>query len=291
MTIRALREGRSAMPDIKKFACAVLISSLFLSFPARAGEGADEITLEDVDINKDGAVSSDEAKAYLEKLNAEYALERQRLEHEKQENERRQNKQVKAAEAITFHPADINKDGVISPDEHAAYLAKANPAPVKKVETDKLPAKKEEIPEFLQKKYDKRLKEMAPHDANQDGILQAEELEKKIVTDFGNTDTNKDGILSPDEMAAFRQKIKEESLKTYGSKNWANQHAMKFKNYYKQADKNEDDKVSQEEYEAYFRGRYGKFDRDGDGIVNESEYRSDFEKLPRSYKRKKEDKP
>tara|TARA_R110002072_G_scaffold107003_7_gene233299 strand:- start:1737 stop:1928 length:192 start_codon:yes stop_codon:yes gene_type:complete len=60
---------------------------------------------------------------------------------------------------------------------------------------------------------------------------------------------------------------------------------MKVKSQLKNADKNDDRKVSREEYEAYYGGRYNTYDRNGDGIITEKEYRSDFEKLPSRYRR------
>ena len=143
----------------------------------------------------------------------------------------------------------------------------------------------EEIPPQLQKKYDRRLEEMKPLDANQDGVLQAEELERKSKMSFGVADTDKDGILSKKEIEAAQESTKEKSKDKYDSKNIANRHAMKVKSQLKNADKNDDGKVSQEEYESYYGARHKTYDRNGDGIITEKEYRSDLEKLPGSYRK------
>lgn len=264
--------------------CTLIVLAIFFQYPASAEENIG-IKLEDVDTNQDGTVSSEEASSYLDKLDAEY---KRKLEELKRlENERLKNAKI----PVLFNPADFNKDGVVSPEEQERYLALSKPVPKDTPEektTTKQMALEEDVPEFLEKKYTKRLNEMAPNDLNKDGVLQAEELAKKVESDFANADRDEDGVLSPDEMELFRQQIKEQSLKAYDSKSQANQDSMKFKNYYQQADKNDDDIVSQEEYEAYFKGRYQKFDRDGDGIISQGEYRSDFEKLPWTYRRDKQ---
>ncbi|MBK7361482.1 MAG: hypothetical protein IPJ01_03990 [Micavibrio sp.] len=64
--------------------------------------------------------------------------------------------------------------------------------------------------------------------------------------------------------------------------------AKRLENRYQNADTNEDGKISEQEYNAYFGGRYQKFDRDGDGVISEKEYRSDSEKMPRSYSKESE---
>lgn len=143
----------------------------------------------------------------------------------------------------------------------------------------------DEVPENIQKRYDRRLEEMKMLDTNQDGILQTEELKQKSSASFNGADTDKDGVLSKKEIEAAQENAKKKSKEKYDSKNLANRHAMKVKSQLKNADKNDDGKVSREEYEAYYGARYGTYDRDGDGIVTEKEYRRDTEKLPGSYRR------
>tara|TARA_R110001592_G_scaffold31482_1_gene110934 strand:+ start:9754 stop:10278 length:525 start_codon:yes stop_codon:yes gene_type:complete len=143
----------------------------------------------------------------------------------------------------------------------------------------------DEVPAHIQRKYDRRLEEMKTLDTNQDGILQTDELKQKSKTSFNGADTDKDGILSKKEIEAARENTKKKSKEKYDSKNLANRHAMKTKVQLKNADKNDDGKVSQEEYEAYYGARHNIFDRDGDGVVTEKEYRSDLEKLPGSYRK------
>lgn len=142
----------------------------------------------------------------------------------------------------------------------------------------------DEIPPQLQKKYDRRLEEMKALDTNQDGILQTEELGEKPKASFDAADTDKDGVLSRKEIEAARESTKTKSKEKYGSKNIANNHAAKIKSQLKNADTNDDGKVSAEEYEAYYGAKYGTYDRDGDGVVTEKEYRTDLEKLPGAYR-------
>lgn len=276
-----------------------------LLFPAHSSAGSEkepssfvqnsaidpEITLEEVDISKDGKVSPEESKAYLQKLEANYNLELQ-----KQKDLARQ--ATEAAEAQkpkpVIDPTDANRDGVVSLEEMNAYLEsiKNNIVKSPKVTAENTPDKKEaekdkDIPANLQKKYDKRLEQMNPLDANKDGKLQVDELSASAGSKFDSADTNKDGILSPDELSASQQRIKSESLKEAENESLANSRAMKFKSHYKRADEDDDGQVSKEEYNSYFSGRYQTFDRDGDGVITEKEYRSDHEKLPSSYRKKK----
>lgn len=143
----------------------------------------------------------------------------------------------------------------------------------------------DKIPKHIQEKYDRRLDEMKTLDLNKDGMLQVKELMQKPKSSFNNADTDKDGILFKKEIEAIQETTKDRSKEKYGSKSIANRHAMKIKNRLKNADRNDDDKVSLEEYENYFKARYGSYDRDGDGVISKKEYRRDTEKLPGSYRR------
>lgn len=149
---------------------------------------------------------------------------------------------------------------------------------------------KKEVPEYLQKKYDRRTEEMEAFDKNKDGILQAEELQGSTKTKFDSADTNKDGILSPEETAASLEKFKTQKVDSYGEAA-VKQQANRMKNRFKNADENEDGTVSKEEYGAYMAKHQQNFDRNGDGIISKDEYRMDGEKLPSSYRNppKKED--
>jgi Ca2+-binding EF-hand superfamily protein len=149
---------------------------------------------------------------------------------------------------------------------------------------------RKEIPEYLQKKYDRRAEEMKGFDKNKDGILQAGELQGSVQTKFSAADTNKDGILSPEETAASLEKFKTQKTGSYGEA-VAKQQANRMKNRFNNADANRDGQVSKEEYSAYMAKHQQNFDRNGDGVISEEEYRTDGEKLPSSYMKppKKED--
>jgi Ca2+-binding EF-hand superfamily protein len=265
------------------------------SFLALSSESDPEITLEEVDISKDGKVSPEESKAYLQKLDSDYNLEIQK----QKDLARQATEAAEAAEAQkpkpVIDPADANRDGTVSPEEMNAYLEsiKSNIAGSPKITaentTDKKEAEKDkDVPANLQKKYDKRLEQMNPLDTNQDGKLQVDELSASTGSKFDSADTNKDGILSSGELSASQQKIRSESLKEAENESLANSRAMKFKSHYKRADEDDDGQVSKEEYNSYFGGRYQTFDRDGDGVITEKEYRGDLEKLPSSYRKNKE---
>ena len=144
------------------------------------------------------------------------------------------------------------------------------------------------IPPALQKKYDLRQQEMNSLDLNKDGILQAKELRKKPQETFDSKDINKDGILSADEINAIQQDIQKKSS-IENNDNVAKKQAMKAKIQLKNADRNEDGIVSQQEYESYYGQRYQNFDQDGDGVVTEKEYRTDLEKLPSAYRKDSKD--
>lgn len=149
---------------------------------------------------------------------------------------------------------------------------------------------KKEVPEYLQKKYDRRTEEMKAFDKNKDGILQANELQGSTQTKFDAADTNKDGILSAEETAASLEKFKSQKVESYGEAG-VKQQANRMKNRFNNADANEDGQVSKEEYAAYMAKHQQNFDRNGDGVISKEEYRMDGEKLPSSYRNppKKED--
>lgn len=54
-------------------------------------------------------------------------------------------------------------------------------------------------------------------------------------------------------------------------------------NKYKNADANNDGKISKSEYESHMGQQHKTFDRNGDGIISKEEYRSDGEKQPSYY--------
>ncbi len=141
----------------------------------------------------------------------------------------------------------------------------------------------DEIPASLQKKYERRLEEMKAFDKNNDGVLQAEELQGSVETKFDAADINQDGVVSPEEREAAIGSFKDGAQETY--KATADKRSRRLENRYNDADANEDGQVSEKEYNDYFGGRYLNFDRNGDGVITEKEYRSDTEKVPRSYMR------
>ena len=143
---------------------------------------------------------------------------------------------------------------------------------------------KKEVPEFLQKKYDRRVEDMKRFDKNKDGILQADELRESSAAKFDAADTNKDGIISEQERAASLEKFKSQTTDSYGealSKSQAN----RIKNRYKNADANDDGNISKEEYQSYMGNHQMNFDRNGDGVISKEEYRMDGEKRPSAYQR------
>lgn len=287
----------------KQFFAAIFLAAVILSPHSSAGSEGEppslvqnstpdpEITLEEVDISKDGIVSPEEASTYLQKLESDYNREIQ-----KQKALARQVAEATEAQKIkpAMDPADFNGDGMVSPEEMNAYLKgiKNNIAKSPKVTPENKADKKEvekdkDVPANLQKKYDKRLEQMNPLDTNKDGKLQVEELSASTGSKFDSADANKDGILSPDELSASQKNVRSESLKETENESLANSRAMKFKSHYKRADENDDGQVSKEEYNSYFGDRYHTFDRDNDGVITEKEYRGDSEKLPSSYRKKK----
>lgn len=146
---------------------------------------------------------------------------------------------------------------------------------------------KKEIPEYIKKKQERRVQDIKQFDTNKDGVLQPGELKKSNVTKFDAADTNKDGILSREEIDSSLGKFKEEKAGIYGK--GVNSNTNRLKNRYNNADKNDDRKVSKEEYESYMSKHQENFDRNGDGVVSKDEYRVDDEKRPSSYMKKAKD--
>jgi Ca2+-binding EF-hand superfamily protein len=148
----------------------------------------------------------------------------------------------------------------------------------------------DKVPAHIQKQLETRKQDMKKLDANQDGFITPAELQGGVTMKFNSADLNKDGILSADEMAAVREQYKAPPKDgSRGGKLDRNQAATRMKTHYKNADLNEDGNISQQEYQQYFGQRYQNFDPDGNGIITEQEYRTDGEKLPSAYRRKKTD--
>ncbi len=148
---------------------------------------------------------------------------------------------------------------------------------------------KKDVPEYLQKKYDRRVEDMRKFDKNKDGILQAGELQASPTTKFDTADINKDGVISEQERAMLLDKFKSETGASYGE-SLSKSQANRIKNRYKNADLDDDGNVSKEEYQSYMVKHQMNFDRNGDGVISKEEYRMDGEKLPSAYIRKpKED--
>ena len=241
------------------------------------------VSLQDVDIDGDGVMSPTESKKYLDNLAAEEQRKLNALESEKA---RLRAERTKPEIPITFHPADLNKDGSISAKELASYkvtLLKNNPAEV----TQPIPKKIEDknLSDYQKKKYGWREGEMNALDKNKDGILQANELKIGTQTKFNTADKDGDGILSPEEAAASVEAFKAGKAKT-DSEATASQQANRLKNRLNNADANDDKKISKEEYETFMSKQQQNFDLDGDGVISKDEYRSDGERLPAKYLRK-----
>jgi Ca2+-binding EF-hand superfamily protein len=146
---------------------------------------------------------------------------------------------------------------------------------------------KKEIPEYIKKKQERRAQDIKQFDANKDGVLQPGELKKSNVTKFNAADTNKDGILSREEIDSSLEQFKKEKAGMYGK--GVDSKTNRLKNRYNNADKNDDKKVSKEEYESYMSKHQENFDRNGDGVISKDEYRVDDEKIPSSYMKKAKD--
>ena len=145
---------------------------------------------------------------------------------------------------------------------------------------------KKEIPEYIKKKQERRLQDIRQFDTNKDGVLQPSELKKSNVTKFDAADVNRDGVLSREEIDASLEKFKKDKIEVYGK--GVDSKANRLKGRYNNADKNDDRKVSKEEYEAYMSKHQENFDRNGDGIISKEEYRVDDEKVPSAYLKKPE---
>lgn len=143
---------------------------------------------------------------------------------------------------------------------------------------------KKEIPEYIKKKQERRAQDIKQFDTNKDGVLQPGELKKSNVTKFDAADINRDGILSREEIDASLGKFKKDKEQVYGK--GVETKAIRLKNRYNNADKNDDRKVSKEEYQSYMSRHQENFDRNGDGVISKDEYRVDDEKVPSSYIKK-----
>ena len=143
---------------------------------------------------------------------------------------------------------------------------------------------KKEIPEYIKKKQERRAQDIKQFDTNKDGVLQPSELKKSNVMKFDAADVNRDGILSREEIDASLGKFKKDKGEFYGKA--VDSKANRLKNRYNNADKNDDRKVSKEEYQSYMSKHQENFDRNGDGVISNDEYRVDDEKVPSSYMKK-----
>lgn len=258
------------------------MSCIPLTYAASA-DNNNAVRLEDVDTNGDRVMSPDESERYLDNL----AIEEQRkLDAFKKEQARLEAEKNKPQAPITFHSADINQDGNVSPQELATYNAvllknkTATPVqPVLQRPEDK------DLSAYQKKKYGWREGEMNALDKNKDGILQADELKSGTQTKFNAADKNRDGVLSSDEAAASVESFKASKAKTDGNAT-ASQQANRLKNRLNNADANDDKKISKEEYESFMSKQQQNFDLNGDGVVSRDEYRADGERLPAKYLRK-----
>lgn len=139
--------------------------------------------------------------------------------------------------------------------------------PEKKDFSDKSPS--------IEKKYGRRQAEIDKMDANCDGVLQADELQKGIDARFEAADADKDGVLSQAESAAIIGQFKADEQEEYGVA--TDKKARKLEKRLDKADANEDGKISAEEYSAYYKKRYGKLDNNKDGILDVREFETDVE--------------
>lgn len=240
---------------------------------AQTPEGA--IRLQDVDTNKDGKISHEESHAYILRLEQAHDFEEQKA--------RNADKLKREAE----HAAPASMPAAMAPVKPAA-----RPLPLPVAAKKDLPKAMlltvEGAPANDQKKLDKRLREMKALDANNDGILQAVELQRSAAKKFDSADTNNDGNISAAEMVAAKDQFSAQQEVSYG-KAAARQEAIRVGNHLKNADENRDGLVSKNEYETFMNARQSLFDRDHDGIVTEAEYRTDGEKIPSSYRQDRRD--
>ena len=128
----------------------------------------------------------------------------------------------------------------------------------------------------LDKKYGQRQAEIDKMDANCDGVLQPEEMQKGVEARFAAADTNKDGVLSEEESAAIVEQFRTEAQQENAAA--ANRGSQKLKNLLGKVDKDGDGNISAEEYKGFYGDRYRQFDQNGDGGVDVKEFRSDTEK-------------
>jgi hypothetical protein len=263
----------------------LILIPVFLLFTGQASAETNNsaVSLQDVDTNGDGVMSPEESKRYLDNLAFD---EHRKLNALKKEEARIKAEQNKPKSLATFHPADADQDGIISPQEMAAYkaalLKNKTATPVQP--TPQKPDDKG-LTAYQKKKYGWREGEMNALDINKDGVLSAEELKSGTQTKFNAADKNRDGILSPDETAASIEAFKAGKAKTDGDAT-ADQQANRLKNRLNNADTNDDKKISKEEYETFMSKQQQNFDLDGDGVISRDEYRADGERLPAKYLRR-----
>ena len=263
----------------KAVLAVVFLSSAAVFVPLSAawsqGMGG-SISLQDVDTNKDGKVSPDESRAYIMRLEQAHDFEEQQA--------RNAAKLKMEAERAAAQPVQNIAEPAIPAVIEPATPAVDAPSPVVEAAPKEMVRTIENAPVNDQRKLDKRLQEMKTLDLNNDGILQASELQGAATKKFEAADTNKDGVISPEEVAASLSQFSQEQEDSYG-KATVKQEANRLKNRLKTADTNRDGQVSKEEYEAFMNERQSLFDRDGDGIITEDEYRTDGEKLPSTYRK------
>jgi hypothetical protein len=150
--------------------------------------------------------------------------------------------------------------------------------------------KKPEVPEYIQKKWERREQDMKAYDKNKDGILQVDELKASSTAKFGAADKNKDGFISAEEQGVALDNMKTNVTKSYNELQ-ANTETNRIKNRYKVADEDKDGQISAKEYQDFMGQHQRNFDQDGDGKISKQEYRMDGEKLPSQYRQnKKKDK-
>ncbi len=259
-------------------------AAAFMPFSAAWSQGAGgTISLEDVDTNKDGTVSPDESRAYIMRLEQAHDFEEQKARNAAKLQMEAARAAAEAAEKAAAAPAPATGVDPVQPT--VATL----PPPETKDKPKEMVRTVEDAAANDQKKLDKRLQEMKTLDLNNDGILQASELQGAATKKFEAADTNKDGVISPEEAAASMEQFSKQQEEAYG-KARGKQEAVRVNNRLKNADTNRDGQISKEEYETFMNERQSLFDRDGDGIITEEEYRTDGEKLPSTYRKNTRDK-
>ncbi len=133
------------------------------------------------------------------------------------------------------------------------------------------------VPKSLERKYERRKPEIEAMDLNGDSILQQEEIKAGIQSKFEAMDLDGNGVLSEEEREQNILLFKESKAETYGS--LIDKRARKLENRMRNADANEDDIISLDEYSAYFGDRFQRMDRDEDGTINIKEFRTDTERV------------